>query len=62
MRSCIHVSQKALPRTGQRQKLAEKKIVPRRPKRELRGSDNQQPKKAVPMYGAALTRPTISLS
>lgn len=56
------MSQKALPMTGQRQKLAEKKIVPRRPKRELRGSDNQQPKKAVPMYGAALTRPTRSLS
>lgn len=41
-----------------RQKMAETKIVPRRPSRSFAGSFNQQPRKAEPMYGAELTRPT----
>lgn len=47
--SCGQVWEKALPMTGQRQKLAAKKIAPRRPKKLLSGSESQQPMRALPM-------------
>lgn len=47
--SCTQVLQKALARTGHKQKWAATKMVPRRPQRELMGSDSQQPTKAVPI-------------
>jgi len=34
------------------------KIVPRRPKKRFKGSDNQQPSAALPIYGPAFTTPT----
>lgn len=48
-KSCFQLLLKALPMTGQRQKFAEKNIVPRRPQRALRGSESQQPKRDVPI-------------
>jgi hypothetical protein len=37
--------------------MADTKMQPRRPKKLLRGSEHQQPKKAEAMYGPALIRP-----
>lgn len=61
-RSCCQLWQKALPITGHRQKLAAKKMLPRRPMTLLMGSDIQQPKIAVPMYGPEFTKPIMTLS
>lgn len=41
--SCGHVWVKAEPMTDRQQNIAEKKMVPRRPKRWFNGWDNQQP-------------------
>ena len=37
-------------------------MVPRRPKKLLNGSESQQPRKAEPIYGAALIKPTRNVS
>jgi hypothetical protein len=62
MNSCGQVLENADPITLHTQKFAETKIVPRRPKNPFKGSETQHPKKAEPMYGAALIRPTRKVS
>ena len=58
-RSCCQVWLRPDPMTEKRQKIPAMKIVARRPRWKLRGSDNQQPKRAAARYGAALMNPTI---
>ena len=41
--SSSHVRVKAPPMTGKKQKIAEKKIVPRRPNQLFKGSESQHP-------------------
>ena len=43
MKSSFQVWVKAPPMTGKKQKIAEKKMVPRRPNQLFNGSESQQP-------------------
>jgi hypothetical protein len=43
------------------EKIAARKMVPRRPIKSLMGSEIQAVKRAIAMYGQELTKPTIQL-
>lgn len=56
--NCIQFWVTAEPMGVRTQKIDAMKIVPRRPRIRLQGSESQHPRQALAMYGAALTIPT----
>lgn len=57
--SCSQVWLTAEPMTEKQQKMADMKMTGLRPSQLFNGSDSQQLKRDVAMYGAELTTPTI---
>jgi hypothetical protein len=52
MKSCGQVWAQAPPIGERTQKMADKKMAPRRPRKLFSGSEHQQPKTALAIYGA----------